>query len=654
MPPILDTNQGPGSLQVRGDYNYTYPSGMNLRPDSQEHVALLTKLYNRARESSNKMAERFPVWKKIDNNLTAYVPLDDAERIVKDYDARKPVSIVVPYSFATLETLLTYMTAAFLDDPIFKYEGVSPEDVIGAMMLEKVVSLQTQKSKAGLALHTSFRDGYAYGIGINAPTWEKRYGKKVQVRQGGFMSAVLRKFIKTEPVRENVDAVLYEGNVLRNIDPYLYLPDPNVPIDAPQRGEYVGWIEETNYLRLMEMEKSGGVFNVQYLKELSTGAGRSLFNKQAAESGRYDRLSVSIQGSAETRPIDVIWMYINIIPKEWKLGTGEYPEKWLFAFAADKVIIGAAPMNLNHNMFPVGICAPDSDGYSTSPVSRMEVIYGLQEHLDWLFSSHITNVRKALNDMMLVDPSLVNINDLRDPAPGKLIRMRRAAWGRGVENAVKQLEVHDVTANHMRDASIITDLMQKCTGSVDSVMGFQRRTSERVSATESRDTKTGALSRLQKAARLVSLQMMQDLAYMVGSHTQQLMTNDLYVAITGRWEEDLRREYGDTSRLRVSPMDLAIDFDINVKDGGIQGTEDGEMWIKLFQTINADPALAAQFDTGRIFLHIARQLGAKDTQDFLKKQPVQTKVMPDEAVAAQASAGNVIPVSALDQLRGAR
>jgi hypothetical protein len=51
--------------------------------------------------------------------------------------------------------------------------------------------------------------------------------------------------------------------------------------------------------------------------------------------------------------------------------------------------------------------------------------------------------------MLIVDPSLINMADLEDPKPGKLIRMRRAAWGRGVENAVKQLNVNDITRQHI-------------------------------------------------------------------------------------------------------------------------------------------------------------------------------------------------------------
>ena len=648
MPHIISNTSSPNSITIGEDYNYKYPSELDLKPGSTLHQELLTKIYNRARESNSDMSKRFDVWKKIDRNLTAYIPSDDAEKAIKEADDRKPVAIVVPYSYATLETLLTYMAAAFLDEPIFRYEGVGPEDTIGAMLLEQIINMQCIKAKAALNLHTSYRDGYSYGIGVVAPAWTMKMGKRVAVEENGFMSAVFGKWLSLGPKRINKDAILYEGNELRNIDPYLYLPDPNVPIHEPQRGEYVGWIEETNYIKLLDAERNEAnkLFNVRYLKDLSAGSGRSHFNTAVTDSGRTERYSTSSYGSVETRPIDIIWLYVNLIPKEWKIGSGEYPEKWLFGLAADQCIVSASPMNLNHNMFPVSVCAPDSDGYSTSPVSRLEIVYGLQETLDWLFSSHVSNVRKAINDMLIVDPSLINVNDLKDPAPGKLIRMRRAAWGRGVENAVKQLQVTDITRQNIQDSGFITDLMQKCSGSVDALMGFQRRSSERVSATESRDTRSGALSRLAKTARLVSLQMMQDLGYILASQTQQLMTQEQYVAISGRWEEELRKEYGDVSRLKVTPFDLVIDMDVVPKDGSMVSGENADIWVQLFQTIGQQPLLMQQFDTTRIFMHIARMLGAKNVNEFRQNmQRVQPVTAPDATVEKEAQAGNLVPLN---------
>ena len=1001
MPINLDPNNS-GISYSGADIEYTYPNSLDLRPTSHTHQVLLTKLLLLAQESSREMSKRHSSWKKIDRTLTAYIPLDEKETLVQENDERKPVSIVIPYSFATLETLLTYFSAAFLDYPIFKYEGTSPEDRVGAMLMEKVIEQQSRRSKMALALLTTFRDSWAYGFGSAAPYWDKVYGKKTTVVDAGFFSAIFGKMLSSGKKRQSVDTILYEGNFLRNIDPYMTLPDPNVPIHEVQKGEYFGWIDPSNYKEILNNERNDkSYFNARYLSEMRGSAGRSQYNKAKANSGRDERFGTGLgELGVSTSPIDRIFMYVNIIPKEWQLGTSEYPEKWLFCIAADKVILCAKPLGLDHNMFPVATASPDYDGYSVTPISRLELISGLQTTLDWLVNcyddqtevltdqgwvflsktkgdekvatvdpdtrefwfeepkqwfeypydgyllnfkssrmdicvtpnhnmfarkryqgawefipaitlatqakdeyktignlnwegkepipvsfsgekpirdrghkpkysdveidpmvlagflgwflsegsithgsasgsysiaikqskkahikeidslmksmpfhvtvsydtdkyatqwtitdkrlytwlkdncyiggttgefkkvpdfvrnwdhfhlnllferamwgdgswmpghenlgrygskskmlvdglqevairlgyfthtkesatpnglpffllnistnetnptistrncykvkysgrvycfensthltitrrngkvsiqgqSHIANVRKSINDMLVVDPSLVNINDLLDPAPGKLIRMRRAAWGRGVENAVKQLAVTDITRSHIQDSAYITELIKTCSGSVDSVMGLARSGSERVSADESRGTRMAALSRLAKAARVVSLQMMTDLSYMLASHTQQLMSKELYVSVTGRWEEELMAQYPNSQgRIKVSPFDISIDYDIQEGDGTLPTGENADVMVQLFQSISSQPILQQQFDLVRIFQRIAMMMGIKDVNEFKirgQQMPqMNATALPDQTVLNEAQKGNLVPLA---------
>jgi hypothetical protein len=652
MPVVIDTNLTGSGYSGFEDFGYTYPGGLDLRPSSELHKKVVTEVYQRALESSNEMQKRFPSWRSIDKTLTAYIKADDAERIVQMEDDRKPVSVVVPYSYATMETILTYFVTAFLEDPIFRYEGSSPKDIIGAFLLERVVEQQTRNFKAGLNLHTMFRDSLSYGLGVVTPTWDKKWGWKTTLQEQGFMSQVFGKFFSLGRKKVNQEAILYEGNRLRNVDPYRFLPDPNVPISEVQLGEFVGWIEQTNYMKLLEMERNDtDIFNVQYLKGMGNMGGISLFNKSRSETGRGIKYgTATMPMGITTTPIDVIWMYITLIPKDKKLGTGDYPEKWLLGLAADKVVICAKPLRLNHNMYPVSVCAPDYDGYSATPVSRLELMAGMQGALDWLFNSHIANVRKAINDMLIVDPSLINMADLQDPRPGKLIRMRRAAWGRGVENAVKQLAVTDITKQHIPDAAYIIDFMQRTSGAVDSLQGMARKTGERVTAAEARDTRASALSRLTKAAKVASLQSMFDLGYMYASHTQQLMTKDAFVKLEGQWAETLKAEYGAVSRVKVTPFDILIDQDMIIKDGSVQGGEYADSWVELFRILSSQPVLFQAFDMVRIFEHVARIMGAKDINDFVIQRgaipPVGISSQSQPAIDKGVQAGSLVPVPA--------
>ena len=68
----------------------------------------------------------------------------------------------------------------------------------------------------------------------------------------------------------------------------------------------------------------------------------------------------------------------------------------------------------------------------------------------------------------------------------------------------------------------------------------------------------------------------------------------------------------------------------------------------MFKTIGESPELMQQFDITRIFMYIAKQLGAKNVEDFRRNvNSIQTNVMPDSQVAQQAQAGNIIPVEEL-------
>jgi hypothetical protein len=350
-------------------------------------------------------------------------------------------------------------------------------------------------------------------------------------------------------------------------------------------------------------------------------------------------------------------MYIDIIPEDWKLGDSDYPETWLFGLAADSIVIQARPLNLNHGKKPVVTFAPDYDGYGPVPVAKLEIVKGLQTTLDWLFNSHVANVRKAINDMFIVDPSLLNINDLKSPGPGKLIRMRKSAWGRGVENAIKQFNVTDITKNHMGDSAIIGDLIRNVGGSVDAISGFRRKTAERVTAEEVRRDASSGLSRLEKTAKVASWMAFQDLGMMLASHTQQLMSKETYVKAVGNWADVLAADYGVAmgDRIMVDPMDILVAYDVVVKDGSVPGANfNPEVWAQYLPVILQDPEIRQSLDIVRLMKHIILNTGGKDVNFFDRKQPVQqpqtpqvpqvqAQVMPDQQVQQQVQAGNLVP-----------
>lgn len=629
------------------EFKYDYPAGLKLKPGSELHNKIVDEVMRRARESYEAISSRHPSWRRMDQVNTSYKYVDETEEKVQDKDERKPVSILFPYTYAVRETLLTYLITAFFQDPLFTYEGVGDDDVVGAKLLTLLVRMHCMRNKIPLALHTMFGDSLSYGIGPVSPGWTRRRGSRIKEVTGSAFD-IEGTEVAGESIKEYVKGIVFEGNDLENIDPYRYLPDPNVASHKIQDGEYLGWWRQSDYMKLLNEESTDkGCFNVRYLKLLKNKL--SFLSGDPSDRNKKENRP-DLRSSTNTNKIDVIPMYIDLIPSEWGLGKGEYPEKWWFEVAADSIVIRAEQMQQHHGMFPVAVACPDFDGYTATPISRLETLYGLQHTLDWLFNSHIANVRKAINDMIVYDPWMINTNDVKDPKAGKLIRTRRPSWGKGrVTDYISQLGITDITRSHLADSNYIAEWMQRLVAADDSMMGMTRTSGpDRLTGQEFQGTRGSALSRLQRLSMMISLQAMQDIGFFFASHAQQYITKETYVQVLGDLPEKLAAEYaGGKTRIKVSPSDLYIEYDVIPRDGSIPGGNFSDSWIQLFNIIGTDPELRQMFDVPRIFIHIARELGAKNVEDFRKAISLtKPKVVPDEVIEKEVDKGNIIPTGA--------
>lgn len=658
MPIYLSPEQGESgggpahTGQGATDYGYSYPDGLDLRPGSPLHDYIVSQVTNRADESFLHMKSRHDSWNDIDKTLTAYQWVDKTEQELKTKDSRKPVSIVIPDSFAALETIMTYLVMAFMyDRVIFQYEGAGPEDVVPATLMEIAVASQTDYFKAALALHTQFRDDCAYGFGVTVPGWTSVTARRTVKQQRGIYSGLGRLLGRRPTKTRTEEQTVYEGTEILNIDPYLYLPDTNYAVHEVQKFEHVGWFDGVGIMDLLDDDAEGRLFNVKHLQQKMAARNIKYLDKLDAR-GIRSGVERSKLHSNYSRPFEITNQYVKVIPNEFgpasgqKLGQGDLPEKWFFSVANHDTLIRAQPLGLDHGRFPVSVIASSYDGYSVAPTSRLEIAYGLQHLNNWLFNSHIKNIRKAINDMLVVDPSMVNWNDVVDTKEGKLIRLRRAAWGRGVKDVVAQLNVHDVTQNHIRDSDVVHQIHQRVTGATDSAMGIPKTKGERMSASEVKAVMSSTINRLTRLAKVISIMGMRDLAMFHASHAQQLMSLERYHKVVGDWPKVLQQEYG--SRVPVGPMDILCQYDVITGDGSLPIDVGGQVenYNRLLQVLAQFPYLAGQLDTARIVLRMMRMSGEKDVQEFLLNKPISPEIVSGEQLEKQSQAGNVIPISA--------
>lgn len=627
----------------KGDLNYDYPDGIELHPEREMHGKLLSLVMHNATQSHRVMSRKFPVWNEIDAMLNTFVDLDDEERLTKAEDRRKPVQVYMSSAFAAREAIMAYHSTALLNFPYFRFQGLGPEDALGAVLLEKVIEQQCLRFNAGIPLWIMANDAYTYGFGAIALRWDTKFGYKTShipiqnVGFGGILSQA-----GTTPTREAI--ITAEGTKLNAIDPYTFLPDPNVPIHDIQEGSFVGWIERTNLNELLdrEEESNGDIFNVKFLESeiglssrftpFEDSFGRNDISEVMPDMENFASTGNSINDFA--RPIDVIHMYAKIIPSRYGLSKSTQREIWYFAIAADKILISASPLGLDHNMYPIVTYVPKFDGRSLTPVSMMELAYPLDQAANWFINSHVTNVRKGINDMWIYDPYALDGDRLSEPAPGKLIPTLQPTWGNGVEGLIKQMPVQDVTQANIGDAALFSSQIERIVGSNNSLQGsMPNRRGERVSATEVEGVNSGQANRLDMAIKLYYLQAGHPLGTMMASHTQQLMSQETWINVTGEWSEFLTLVYADGiqgERIKVTPDIVNVFYDLLPVDNTIRGAEHGQEWVQLMQQGAQIPQVAAQIDFTKMYLHVARLLGAKDIYQFMKTTNMQANVIQED------------------------
>jgi len=648
---MLKDNRSLGDVS----YDYTYPGGLDLKPGSELHESIRTRLVRMARSSADVMSRHHDRWRDIDKALAVYVDLDEEEQDTKSADARIPTSFVVPLSTAILATDLAYDTEVFLDsDPVFPFNPVGPEDRYGTILLEMLIQRDVITNKVKIPLHTSYRNGHAYGLGVADAVWREHWGKKTvwtedteySPDQGGEVQT--GKYKKSRP-----KTLLFEGNALQAWDPYYTLIDPSVPLHDFQGGEMIGRVLSDNYTRLLgeEADTDSGLFNVRYCNHVD---GRSaLFNREDQRSADgQSGYEEPVDRGNESRPLDRLCLYVNLIPAEWGLGSKDEPEIWEFGLVGDQVLIYAEPTDRDHNMYPCAVNAPDYDGFSSVPNSHLSTVFPLNRVADWLLSAMMKGQGTTLNGKLFIDPSIWNINDLKENRDGQgwMVRKRRSAWGRDVKGWDAPT-VMDPTQNNMNTVVGLLELAKDLAGSADSSMGILKKTSGRTSAAEAQGARVSALSRLARPAKMTSWMFMQDVAFLFGMHSQQYRSKDQNMRIAGRWVDTLREEYNvQDPFVSFSPADLSVNFDVVPGDAAMPSTEFGDIWAQAFQISMQSPQLQQEFaqsaDVIGIFQHLARISGAKNVQDFVKRGGKAT-VVPDQQAAQMAQAGNIAPAGGL-------
>lgn len=609
------------------------PLHKEIKYGTPEHDKLRDAVRARFRMSQRKMTLRHNAWREAEDLYLSYVPEKDeeAKRKAKQKTGEVTFSkVVIPYSYATLLTAHTYWANVFLSrTPVLQYTARHGEGNMKVQALEALIDYQISVGRMLIPLYLWLLDAGKYGLGIVGHYWTEEtsvVSEMMEVEQTyfGIRTGKFKRQLTSRKVRG------YSGNRLFNVRPYDFYPDPRVSIANFQDGEFCARLVEVGWNSLKKSSEE--YFNLDRLKEsrangeLDRTVGSSQIELPDKTSSYY------VEGESGKHPdnysiVEMVW---DLIPAEWGLGDSTYPEKWILTLGEQDVLIGCRPQGLDHDRYPYNVMSYEMDGYSHTVRGMLEVIAPLARTLDWLINSHMFNVRKALNDQLIVDPSRVVMKDILDGGPGKIIRINPMAYGTDVRAAISQVPVVDFTRQNISDAQLIMEMIQRVVGVTDNIMGMVNA-SGRKTATEVRTSTSFGVNRLKTFAEYNSSLAWAPMSQALVQNTQQFFDAEQQFKVAG----DLLR--GDPQFLMIRPEDIQGFYDFVPVDGTlpVDRFAQANLWKEILLGISQMPQIATQYDVAGIFSWMAQLAGLKNITQF--------KLAPDQMVQQMAQAGNLVP-----------
>ncbi len=616
---------------------------LDIKKESPLHRKLCAMIQSRIVMAQKDQTEQQGIWRKAEERTLAYVhesEVDATRRNRRDRQGKPSyTTIQLPYSYALLMSAHTYWTSVFFGrSPIHQYAGRHGESEMQTQALEALIDYQVEVGSLLGPYYIWFYDAGKYGVGILGEYWDTEriaYGQLVEMPDPNTGAISL--------FQATVELDGYSGNKVYNVNPFDFWRDPRVTMKNFQQGEFCFVLKRMIWNDVMRRKASGFYMNLEHLKRHATS--------RAPDNGserlkRPDWATATINAdydpdgkNSEAKHPSTVFayeFYVELIPKEWGVGPEGFPQKWCFTITEDYgLIIGASPLGMMHGKFPFSILESEVEGYSAHSRGIPEIVAPLQNTMDWLINSHFYNVRAALNNQFIVDPSKLVLKDVEAGEPGFIWRLRPEAFGTDIRSIFQQVPVTDVTRGNMTDLQQMFSLGERTLGINDQIMGVLN-TGGRKTATEVRTAAGFGTNRLKTNTEYMS-------AMGFGPHSQKLVQNsqqfydgEKKFKIVG----DLALGAGPNF-MQVNPDMIMGFFNFSPVNGTlpIDRQAQANLWKDMMASLRMmPPQVAMGYDWVKIFSWVGSLAGLKNINQF----KIQT--VPDGSLDAQVQAGNVIPM----------
>jgi hypothetical protein len=190
----------------------------------------------------------------------------------------------------------------------------------------------------------------------------------------------------------------------------------------------------------------------------------------------------------------------------------------------------------------------------------------------------------------------------------------------------------------MGDIQSMFGMGERILGINDQIMGSLNAGGGRKTATEVRATTGFGVNRLKTVTEWMSAMAFQPHAQKLVQTSQQMYDAQQKFRRVGSFAQEAGAQFID-----VSKQDIAGQFDVVPVDGTlpIDRMAQANLWKEILIGSQRMPQqILMGYDWGRIFAWTAQLAGLKNINNF----KIQAQVVPDEQLAQQVQAGNVVPM----------
>jgi hypothetical protein len=557
------------------------------------HAKVLDRCMQLVKMSRNKMSDYYSMW---DERLRVW----EAERSLDKEDKKskahgEPVKMVVPLTYAQIMTFVAISMMLLKQRPrLFEKQATGPEDHKLKEPSEKLLERDLRHSKFDITLFQFLLDLARLDIGVIKHSWtaEKVVVTVEEDVESEMISMETGQPVVTETKKGYKEVRSFQGNKIFSVSPYRFFPDVRLPLKRLHEGEFCASEDEWPEVELKWMQNSKEIAG---LKHVAKSFPHDSVNSR--ERSRFEFIDIN-DTTTMSSMYCITEVQLKIIPSEFeledgtKLGPEKFPVKYLVWVANDQRVVKFEPLDYPHGEFTyeVGQFTPDDHRFINKSLAA--IIDKLQSVVDWFINSRIQSVRRTLDNQLVVDPSGVDISTVVNRS--RVIMLKKGVGRSGVDRYIKQLNVQDVTAGHLADASVLQQTMQVVTGINDNALGQFNQ--GRRSASEARVVAQSAAARLKLIVGLVWEQALAPLGRKLLLNHRAFIDEEEFAKVVG---ENVMMEQPELFPAFALPIEQLVGSEDLFSFDGTLPSEKGflaQSLQELLGIVMQDPQVAQMFD----------------------------------------------------------